>query len=45
MNTKCMLCSKLLVAHVPQPNNFVYFPLLISLTFWLSGAHVAYNQF
>ena len=24
-NTKCMLCSKLLVAHVPHPNDFVYF--------------------
>jgi hypothetical protein len=23
---KCMMCSKLLVAHVPQPNNLVYFP-------------------
>ena len=25
-NTKCMLCSKLLVAHVPHPNNLVPFP-------------------
>jgi hypothetical protein len=24
-NTKCMLYSKLLVAHVPHPNNVVYF--------------------
>jgi hypothetical protein len=26
-NTKCMLCSKLLVAHVPRPNSLVPFPL------------------
>ena len=26
--TKCMLCSKLLVAHVPHPNNLVPFSLI-----------------
>ena len=34
---KCMLCSKLLVAHVPHANNLVPFPILISptvLTWW-----------
>jgi hypothetical protein len=27
-NTKCMLCSKMLVVHVPHPNNLVPFPLI-----------------
>jgi hypothetical protein len=29
---KHMLCSKMLVAHVPHPNNLVYLPLLNSPT-------------
>ena len=41
-----MLRSKLLVAHVPHPNNLVYLPLLIVPTvLTCGGAHVAYNLF
>ena len=35
----CMLCSKMLVAHVPHPNNLVYYLV------YLGGVHVAYNLF
>ena len=44
-NTKCMLCSKLLVAHVPHPNNLVYFHLLIYFTygsdFWILLVYIS----
>jgi hypothetical protein len=42
-----MLCSKLFVAHVPHPNNFVYFQQRgnVNTTFMAGMCLFAYNLF